>query len=220
MLSRIQDSGKEEFEYRVLGKDGDYRWLSNRASVIKDANGRPLYRDSSIRNITERKKVDEALLRSEKLASVGSMAASLAHEINNSLGARMNMLYLAQGIKELPELARVYLEMMDNELKRITHVTRQSVGFYREYDVPSKVSVTSVLESAVDLMKSKIRAKRAEIVKDWKHNLEVAAGPGELQQVFSNLIANSLEAMDTRGIIKLRVSTAVTNFRPVRTAFA
>ena len=111
-------------------------------------------------DITAQKQAEQALLRSEKLASVGRMAATIAHEINNPLEAVTNMLFLAKAVKDLPESARQYLEMADAELKRIAHITRQSLGFYRESNAPALTSVNAVLESAVDLLKSKIKAKQ------------------------------------------------------------
>jgi PAS domain S-box-containing protein len=157
-----------------------------------------------LRDVTERKQSEKALMRSEKLATVGRMAATIAHEINNPLAAVTNMLFLLQGMPEMTDQARQFLGMADAELKRIAHITRQSLGFYRENDTPSMVSVTSVLESALDLMKSKIAQKKATIHKDWTEDVEVFALPGELRQIFSNLIGNSLDAMGEGGAIRLR----------------
>jgi PAS domain S-box-containing protein len=156
---------------------------------------------------TGRKLAQEALLRSEKLASVGRMAATIAHEINNPLEAVMSLLFLAKGSKELPESTRQYLETADAEMNRIAHITRQSLGFYRESNAPALTSVNAVLESAVDLLKNKIKAKQAVIEKQWDGDVQVTAVAGELRQVFSNLLANSLDAIDAKGTIKLRVST-------------
>jgi PAS domain S-box-containing protein len=158
------------------------------------------------RDISERKRTEEALLRSEKLASVGRMAATIAHEINNPLAAITNTLYLARMRADEPASVREFLDVAEDELKRITHITRQTLGFYRESSGPVVVSVNSVLESAVDLMKSKISAKRAVIEKDWDEELSVSAIAGELRQVFSNLLGNSLDAIEEGGTIKLRVS--------------
>jgi PAS domain S-box-containing protein len=175
-----------------------------------------------LRDISQRKQTEEALIRSEKLATVGRMAATIAHEINNPLGAVTNLLFLANSVNDLPESARQYLEMADAELKRIGHITRQSLGFYRESNAPARTSVNAVLESAVDLLRGKIKAKHAVIEKQWNKDVEFTAVAGELRQVFSNLLANSLDAVDEEGTIKLRVSTgaALNGRRRVRVTVA
>ena len=106
--------------------------------------------------------------------------------------------------------------MADDELKRIAHITRQTLGFYRESSSPATVSVSSILDSAVDLLRGKIKVKGATIEKEYDGDLQVTAVPGELRQVFSNLLANSLDAMDQKGTIKLRVSrsTCVNSHQP------
>ena len=165
------------------------------------------------RDITERKRAEEALLRNEKLATVGRMAASIAHEINNPLEAVMNTLYLAKSCLGENELARQYLDIADEELNRVSHITRQTLGFYRESSDPTPVSVATVVDSAVDLLRSKIRGKNAEIRKKYSGHPLATAVPGELRQIFSNLLANSLDAIDDKGTIALRVSrsTCVNN---------
>lgn len=205
-MARLMTTGKEEMEYRIHVKDGRYLWLSSYASLVKDDSGKPLYRDGTIRDIPAKKQAEDALLRSEKLASVGRMAATISHEINNPLAAVTNLLFLAQWNQHLPDAVRRNLELADAELKRIAHITQQSLGFYRESNAPAIVCVDVVLESAIDLMKSKIKSKGAVIENESEGNLEVNAVAGELRQVFANLLANSLDAIDDGGTVKLRVS--------------
>ena len=186
------------------------RWFAEASGApVRDQQGNVVGGVAVTVDITERKRAEEALLRSEKLASVGRMAATIAHEINNPLEAVMSVLFLAKGSKELSESTRQYLEIADGELNRIAHITRQSLGFYRESNAPALTSVNAVLESAVDLLKSRIKAKHAVIEKEWEGDVQVTGVAGELRQVFSNLLANSLDAIDTTGTIKLRVSTGV-----------
>jgi PAS domain S-box-containing protein len=160
-------------------------------------------------NITERKQSEEALLRAEKLASVGRMAASIAHEINNPLAAVMNLLFLAVSTGELSASTRQLLETADEELRRVAYITRQALGFYRESNAPALTSVSAVLDSAVNLLKSRIKAKHALIDAQMGKDKEVQiiAVAGELRQVFSNLLSNSLDAIEERGVIKLRLSS-------------
>jgi len=168
-------------------------------------------------DITAHKRAEQALIRCEKLASVGRMAVAIAHEINNPLEAVTNLLFITKEIEGLPQSARHFLETADAELRRIAHITRQSLGFYRESNTPALTSVNAVLESTVDLLKSKIVAKHAMIEKQWDGDVQVTAVAGELRQVFSNLLVNSLDAIDEKGTIKLRVTA---NHRCVRVTIA
>jgi two-component system, NtrC family, sensor kinase len=167
--------------------------------------------------IVARKKIEDALVNSEKLASVGRMAAVLAHEINNPLAAVTNVLYLAQSIEGLPESARRYLEMADGELKRIAHITRQTLGFYREASAPTTFAVASSLESVIDLLKGKRVTKLAVIEQQCDRTLLVTAFQGELRQVLSNLVMNSLDAIAEGGKITLRAAVS-TGFKDGRRA--
>jgi PAS domain S-box-containing protein len=169
--------------------------------------GRPFRSFVMLRDITERKRTAVALLQSEKLASIGRMAAAIAHEINNPLAAVMNLLFLSKTTNGLPESAHQLLEMADAELRRIAHIARQSLGFYRESNAPALTSVGEVLDSVFDLLKNRLKAKHAIIQKQWKADVQITAVRGELRQVFSNLVSNSLDAIDERGMIKVRVAS-------------
>jgi two-component system NtrC family sensor kinase len=113
--------------------------------------------------IKERKQAQEALLRSEMLASAGRMAASIAHEINNPLAAVMNTLFLIRTTANVPKSALEYLGIADGELMRIAHITRQTLGFYREFSAATSNSVSALMASVVDLLQAKIRTSGATV---------------------------------------------------------
>lgn len=203
----VRTAGKWDTEHRFRGVDGQWHFILARGVPVRDDHGQIVCWAGINLDISRLKQAEQALLRSEKLASLGRMAATIAHEINNPLAAAMNTLYLAKSRKDLPPAAREYLETADAELKRIAHITRQSLGFYRESNAPTLTTINSVVESAVDLMESKIKSKKAIVVKQWDSDVQVIAVAGELRQVFSNLLSNSLDAIAEKGTIKLRIST-------------
>ena len=195
---------REEVELFWRGKERRYDLL---VDPLRDIEGNIVGVTCAAIDITERKQAQEALIRSEKLASLGRMAATVAHEINNPLEGVMNLLYLANTSHGLPEPACQYLTMASEELNRIAQITRQSLGFYRESGKPARTSVNAALESAIDLLRSKIREKGAVIQTKWDEEVYVIAIAGELRQVFANLLANSLDAIGEHGVIALRVSS-------------
>jgi two-component system NtrC family sensor kinase len=143
------------------------------------------------------------------------MAAVLAHEINNPLEAVTNVLFLAQTTEGLPEVARQYLQLADAELKRIAHITRQTLGFYRENSAPITFHLEILLDSVLDLLQAKTVSKRAIVHKQCEERLQITALQGELRQVISNLLKNSLDAIAEAGKITLR-ATISRGFRGTR----
>ena len=156
--------------------------------------------------IAARRKTEVALVNSEKLASVGRMAAVLAHEINNPLEAITNLLFLVQTAEGVPDHVRHHLEIADGELKRIAHITRQTLGFYRESLAPATFTVSSCLNSVIELLQAKGVTTRAVIETQCEGNLLVTAFQGEIRQVLSNLLMNSLDAIAQDGRVTLRAT--------------
>jgi PAS domain S-box-containing protein len=156
-----------------------------------------------------RKQAEEALLRSEMLASAGRMAASIAHEINNPLEAMMNTLYLVRTASDLPTQTLEYLDIADGELMRIAHITRQTLGFYREFSAATSNSAFALIDSVVNLLQAKIKSNRATVQQQCDGQLQVMGIAGELRQVLANLLANSLDAIGPDCRIVLRASASV-----------
>jgi PAS domain S-box-containing protein len=210
VLESIHRSVREkrpfELEHRVFRADGTTGWTFSRAIPVLDDAGEIVEWFGAATDITARKQGEEALLRAEKLASLGRMAATISHEINNPLEAVTNLLYLARTAGDIPDLVREQLDTADAELNRVAHITRQSLGFYREANAPTVTSIPDLLNSCFDLLRGKIEAKRAVIRKEWRADVKVTVVAGELRQVLSNLLANSLDAIGERGRIRVRVS--------------
>jgi PAS domain S-box-containing protein len=193
------------FDDVFFRKDGSPVHVSCSNAPV-EVGGRPVGMVLVVRDITERKQTEEALLRSEKMALASRTATTIAHEINNPLAAVVNMVFLAQTSQTLPE-ARNYLDKADAELGRISQITRRALGFYRESAVPATAPVGAILDSAADLLITRNRANQVTIDRQYDDSVQVTAVNGDLRQVFSNLIANSLDAVQRQGTIKLRAST-------------
>jgi PAS domain S-box-containing protein len=206
-----------------VAKDGRAIICEWTNTPLRDSAGNFIGFLSMVQDITERKQTEQALIRSEKLASVGRMAASIAHEINNPLAAVVNTIYLARTCAPDPESIRQYLETADEELRRISHITQQTLGFHRGASAPTAVSVSAALDSAVDLLRGKIRLRNARVEKKYKSDAQVMGVSNELRQVFANILANSLEAIADNGAIKLHISRStcmVSGIPHVRVAIA
>lgn len=132
--------------------------------------------------------------RSEKLAAEGRMASTIAHEINNPLEAITNLLYLLSH-ETLSPAARTYVECMDHELKRVSHIARQTLEFYRPGALSGLVNVARALDEAVRDLAQRAQSHGAIIDVDHRaSDMMIYGFAGELQQLFTNLIVNALES--------------------------
>jgi PAS domain S-box-containing protein len=157
-------------------------------------------------DITERNRAEEALLRSEKLASVGRMAATIAHEINNPLETIGHAVYLALTDPGTSQQARLYLDMAVQELDRVTHITRQTLAFHRESNTPTLVDLRESVDSVLRLFAPRLESRGITVEKRYPEVDRIMAFDGEIRQLISNLLSNSMDAVPSRGRIHFRLS--------------
>lgn len=158
----------------------------------------------------------EALRRSEKLAVTGRLAASIAHEINNPLESVTNLLYLAR-TEPSPDVVRHYITLADQELARVTEITKNTLRFYREPSHPATVDMVKVLDSVLSLYSSRLNAAGIHVSRQMRSpSVLFTASLGELRQVIANIIGNALDAMRTGGRLSVRISTEQRSWRANR----
>jgi PAS domain S-box-containing protein len=204
ILSRIRRGERiEHFETVRLTKSGNRVDISLTVSPIKDASGRVIGAAKIARDITERKRAQEVLRRAEKLAVTGRMAATIAHEINNPLEAVTNLLYLLRSHVSGQE-GRERLALAESELSRVSHITKQTLAFYREGQSAEPVALPDVLDGVMSILANKISRKQVRITRRFQPCV-VRAMKGELRQLFSNLIDNAIDAVPTAGEIGIAV---------------
>jgi signal transduction histidine kinase len=156
------------------------------------------------RDITQEKKAEQALQTTERLVSAGRMAATVAHEINNPLEAVTNLVHLAEGQRRSHGRAGIP-RCNRGELNRISHITKQTLGFYRESIAPSAMRVGPMLDSLISVFGARARNKGIEIRPEIRQDPEIYAIAGEIRQLIANLLSNSIDAVDSGGLIRIRV---------------
>lgn len=156
------------------------------------------------RDITAQMQAEEALRETEKLAAMGRVAGIIAHEINNPLAAITNIFFLLRNHPSLDEEARHCATLAEQELQRVSHITRQTLSFYRESKTPIAVTLTELLDDVLGLQERQVLNSHIKLRKRYFAPGMVHGFPVELRQVFLNLISNAIQAMPEGG--KLRIS--------------
>src|SRR4029077_8327538 len=207
IAAAMASKGEYEVQYRVYMADKTLHWLEarGRTIVIGDLPVRML---GVAMDVTSRKSAEQTLRHSEKIAATGRLAASIAHEINNPLASVMNALYILRTNSKMPESALIYVKTAEEELARVVHITKQTLGFYREISSPVMSSVPQLFEEVLAAYDGRIEQGQITVRRDFSDVGPLAAFPSELGQVFSNLVLNAIEAITPPGRIYIRVRQA------------
>lgn len=209
-------TSKEDID-RVLSDKG--RWegnLTHRSKTgrqIVVASRQAIKLDSSLvleinRDITSQLIAEEALRRNDRLAAMGKVAGIVAHEINNPLESITNAFYLLRGHPSLDEEARYYARLADQELTRVSHITRQTLSFYRESQQAVAVSIVELMDDVLALQQHLIQAAHITLDKRYRTKGDVVGFPVELKQVFMNLVNNAIHAMSSGGSLRITISAS------------
>ncbi|MFB3815214.1 MAG: PAS domain S-box protein [Terriglobales bacterium] len=216
-LRRVPYAGPAHMEYRAVSVDGRQLWLRLLVYVARGEENLPQQLRGLAVDITERRQAEESMRLSEKLAATGRLAASIAHEINNPIAAVTNLLYLINAMPDLDSGARHYVRLAQDELARVTHITRQMLAFYRDATAPVPLDINEVLENTLALYARRLRDNGIKVERELRKVPQIRAFPGEMRQVFSNLLLNAVEAVGQEGRIALRVRAARDWSDPQRT---
>ena len=203
--NELQSPETYAIDFQILAKNGERRWIAHICQQVHSQDGRILGRRVSNRDITSRKQVENTLLRSERLAAIGRLSASLAHEINNPLQAMYNSIELLQGF-ELEENERgEYLEILHQEIERLMKLNREILDFSRTPRADMKpLNIIPLIEHALFLASTRLKQSRVNIKKCFTEKLpQVLASADQITQVFLNLIINAAENMPAGGNLKI-----------------
>ena len=182
-------------------RDGSEVIVACRKTLNHDGNG--ILEVS--RDITAQLQAEEALRETEKLAAMGRVAGIIAHEINNPLAAITNTLYLVRNHPSLDDTARHFADVAEQELQRVSHITRQTLSFYRESKQPIAVNITDLLNDVLELQERVLATTRIIVQREYDLSPVVQGFPVELRQVFLNLIGNAIQAMPAGGNLRVHV---------------
>jgi PAS domain S-box-containing protein len=194
-------------EGTLIARDGAEYAVDVKVSTVMDADGRT---DGSVvvfRDVTELRKAEVTLIANEKLAVTGRLAASIAHEIHNPLDSVANLHFLISQETD-PQRRSDYLKLAQQELGRTLQISRAMLSLYRESPMPVQVNLEELIGSVLLLLDRKMRDQNIQVEQSFTHPVHVYGFPGELRQVFTNLIANAGEAAGPNGYVRILVRPA------------
>jgi PAS domain S-box-containing protein len=207
-VAHARDAGADYHQqYRVVLPDGSVRWLESQGKCQWNSDGQVTRVLGVLADVTHRKQTEEAMLRAEKLAVAGRLAASVAHEINNPMEAVSNLLYLIT-LAESAEVARTHARHALDELMRISQITQQTLKFHRQDGRPKCTRLSEIVETVLTLFRGKLRSAQIDAHVCAERETLVACMPTEIQQIFANLVSNAIDAMPGSGrlVVRLRPS--------------
>src|SRR5437867_3872641 len=177
------------------------------ATEVRDGRGAVIAIVSVMQDIgrlreLERRRLEQVLFDSEKLAATGRLAASIAHEINNPLEAVQNALYLLQKSMTSAAADRQYLEIASRETQRMSRILRQMLGFYRQAEAMTSIDVNALVEEAEGLVVKRLRERGVQIANQLDPVIpRIRASGDQLKQVLLNLLLNAADSMPEGGAI-------------------
>ncbi len=214
LRAAIADDVPYTAEYRIRWQDGTIRWMSASGRLMGDAqrnseaDGRRGNRTTTrfagvTLDITERVLSEMALRKADKLALVGRLSSSIAHEINNPLESVTNLLYLLAGA-ELGDAEKEYVAIAQHELARVSEITAQTLTFNRQQNAHEKVVISDILDSVLALYQGRLSTSGIQVESRYRYKQPVLCYPGEIRQVFTNLVGNAFDATRQGGRIVVR----------------
>ena len=187
----------------LFRKDGSLFWTEMSAQPVV-VDGVVLGAVVTFRDITQARQAEEALRRSEKLAAVGQLASSIAHEINNPLEAVTNLLYLVRH-SETPEEIAAYAAQAEAELARVSEITMQTLRFHKQQTRPALTDARAMVGAVLRLHQSRMATRQVELDRRLDQVPPVSLLEGDIRQVINNLVRNAYEAMPDGGRLRVRL---------------
>jgi signal transduction histidine kinase len=191
-------TSRERINHEIIykKKDGSPITVAVTITPVRDSNNKVIYFDGILEDITETKRIQEHLLLSDRLASVGQLASGIAHELNNPLTSVIGFSEILMK-SPLPEETREDLKIVHDEARRASQIVKGLLAFARK-DAAKKelLDLHSVLESVLRLRSYEQKVNNITLKTELAENLPPVMGnAAQIQQVFINLIINAEQEM-------------------------
>lgn len=199
----LQNGTDWEFEARIRRTDDEERWIWAKGKHFRDPEGQVQEIVGLVGDVTNRRRTEIALRKSEQLAAVGRLASTIAHEMNNPLESITNLLYLAGTTDDLKEI-RGYLATAEGELQRVSAITTQTLRFHRSKPALRRLTAQDLLAGIEDMFSGRLQNHSIEVEVRHLATEKILCFDGEIRQVLTNLFGNAVDAMSSGGRLSIR----------------
>jgi len=186
--------------------DGRLIPIEDSAAPIRDDHHQLIGVVLVFRDASAERKSQDLMRRADKLAAAARLSATVAHEVNNPLEAIINLIYIAKSDPGTPATVVQYLTSAEQEVERVAHIARQTLGFYRESNAPEPIQIEILIESTLKMYSNKIESTGIHVQRSFGKCPPIQGVAGELRQVFSNVLANAIDAAGEGGTIAVSSS--------------
>ena len=192
----------------LISRNGTELPIEDSGAPIRDKGGQIIGVVLVFHDIREKRRAEKAVRDSERLATTGRLASTLAHEIHNPLDTVGNLLYLIDHNPDVPETVRPHISLASEELARVTQMTRHMLTFQRESTKPVPIKIGEIIDNVIALYDQKIQSSAIQVQKQVEFEGEFIGLPGEMRQLLANLVGNAIEAIGNNGKIRLHAYTS------------
>ncbi|HPV83071.1 MAG TPA: PAS domain S-box protein [Nitrospira sp.] len=208
LKSTLDIGVKQVYEVEVLTKSGEPRSVMVSVSPLHGVDGEILGVLGIARDMTDTKKLEQQIRNSEKLASVGKLAAGVAHEINNPLGGILNCLYNMRKGTLSPSRQEEYLASMEDGLRRVQRIVRQLLDFSQQHNPELALAdINQVVNRVLLLTDHLFIPHRVQLETDLAVGMpELMIDRHMMEQVLMNLVLNAIQAMRNGGVLSIRTT--------------
>src|SRR5262249_31906100 len=183
-----------------LRKDGERIAVSLTISPVKDHTGNIVGASKIARDISERQRLQKALIESEKLAAAGRMSSAIAHDVNNPLEAVTTLAYLLATDTTLNETARSFSKVLLEEVSRVSNITKQALAFFRDSSKPVAFDLREVIDSVINLNRPTLERRRISVEKEYKRSENLFGYRAEIRKPFAKTLSHTMDADPNGGI--------------------